>query len=47
MIDHEYGAWFRVLDSSNQKYDDLKSPFGRKGYNTMGTCYEVLDAIWI
>ena len=42
MIDHKYGAWFRILDSNNNKYDDLKSPAGKTDYHTMGACYEIL-----
>ena len=39
----EYGAWFRILDSKNKKYDNLKSPAGKVDYHTMGACYEVLN----
>lgn len=42
MVDHKYGAWFRILTQDNQKYDDLKSPAGKTDYHTMGACYEVL-----
>ena len=45
MIDHKYGAWFRILDEKNNKYDDLKSPAGKTDYHTMGACYEVLKVI--
>ena len=45
MIDHKYGAWFRILDSNNNKYDDLKSPAGKTDYHTMGACYEILKTI--
>ncbi|XOJ53555.1 AGE family epimerase/isomerase [Candidatus Pseudothioglobus sp. Uisw_050_01] len=45
MIDHKYGAWFRILDSNNKKYDDLKSPAGKTDYHTMGACYEILKII--
>ena len=45
MIDHKYGAWFRILDSNNNKYDDLKSPAGKVDYHTMGACYEVLSVL--
>ncbi|SVB78881.1 uncharacterized protein METZ01_LOCUS231735, partial [marine metagenome] len=38
MVDHEYGAWFRILDSDNNKYDNLKSPVGKTDYHTMGAC---------
>ncbi|HPE60820.1 MAG TPA: AGE family epimerase/isomerase [Thiolinea sp.] len=44
MVDHEYGAWFRILTRDNRKYDDLKSPAGKTDYHTMGACYEVLRA---
>lgn len=42
MVDHQYGAWFRILTRDNQKYDDHKSPAGKTDYHTMGACYEVL-----
>ena len=45
MVDHEYGAWFRILDSENNKYDNLKSPVGKTDYHTMGACYEVLNSL--
>jgi mannose/cellobiose epimerase-like protein (N-acyl-D-glucosamine 2-epimerase family) len=46
MIDHKYGAWFRILDSNNNKYDNLKSSAGGKSdYHTMGACYEVLNVL--
>ena len=45
MVDHEYGAWFRILDGNNKKYDNLKSPAGKTDYHTMGACYEVLNVI--
>jgi mannose/cellobiose epimerase-like protein (N-acyl-D-glucosamine 2-epimerase family) len=42
LIDHQYGAWYRILSRDNRKYDDLKSPAGKTDYHTMGACYEVL-----
>ena len=45
MIDHKYGAWFRILDSGNKIYDNLKSPAGKTDYHTMGACYEVLNTL--
>lgn len=45
MVDHRYGAWYRILDRRNRKYDDKKSPAGKTDYHTMGACYEVLSAI--
>jgi len=43
LIDHQYGAWFRVLSREGQKIDDLKSPMGKVDYHTLGACWDVLD----
>ena len=43
LIDHQYGAWFRVLTREGQKIDDLKSPMGKVDYHTLGACWDVLD----
>ncbi|NKB75802.1 MAG: AGE family epimerase/isomerase [Gammaproteobacteria bacterium] len=45
MIDHEYGAWYRILNRQNEKYDALKSPAGKTDYHTMGACYEALRTL--
>ncbi len=45
MIDHQYGAWFRILTQDNQAYDDCKSPAGKTDYHTMGACYEVIEQL--
>ncbi|MNG14639.1 N-acylglucosamine 2-epimerase [compost metagenome] len=45
LVDHKYGAWFRILSRENRKYDDLKSPAGKTDYHTMGACYEVLKVL--
>lgn len=42
LIDHQHGAWYRILDRQNRKYDNKKSPAGKTDYHTMGACYEVL-----
>lgn len=42
LVDHRYGAWYRILSRDNQRYDDFKSPAGKTDYHTMGACYEVL-----
>jgi mannose/cellobiose epimerase-like protein (N-acyl-D-glucosamine 2-epimerase family) len=42
-VDHQYGAWYRILSRNNTKYDDLKSPAGKTDYHTMGACYEVIN----
>ncbi|HET8554581.1 MAG TPA: AGE family epimerase/isomerase [Rhodanobacteraceae bacterium] len=44
-VDHEYGAWYRILTRDNHKYSDEKSPAGKTDYHTMGACYEVLNVV--
>jgi mannose/cellobiose epimerase-like protein (N-acyl-D-glucosamine 2-epimerase family) len=41
-VDHEHGAWYRILDRQNRKLSDEKSPAGKTDYHTMGACHEVL-----
>jgi mannose/cellobiose epimerase-like protein (N-acyl-D-glucosamine 2-epimerase family) len=41
-VDHEHGAWYRILDRTNHKYSDEKSPAGKTDYHTMGACHEVI-----
>ncbi len=42
LVDHRYGAWYRILDRQNRKYSDEKSPAGKTDYHTMGACHDVL-----
>jgi len=44
-VDHEHGAWYRILTRDNRKYSDEKSPAGKTDYHTMGACYDVLTAL--
>ncbi|WP_243047801.1 AGE family epimerase/isomerase [Dyella sp. RRB7] len=44
-IDHQYGAWYRILTRDNRKIDDQKSPAGKTDYHTMGACYEVMELV--
>ena len=44
-VDHQYGAWYRILKRDNRKYSNEKFPAGKTDYHTMGACYEVLNAI--
>jgi mannose/cellobiose epimerase-like protein (N-acyl-D-glucosamine 2-epimerase family) len=44
-VDHEYGAWYRILDRRNHNNGDEKSPAGKTDYHTMGACYEVLNVL--
>ena len=41
-MDHEYGAWYRILDRQNRKYSDQKGPAGKTDYHTIGACHEML-----
>ena len=43
MIDHNHGAWFRILTNDNRKIEPYKSPIGKTDYHTMGACYDVLS----
>lgn len=45
LVDHQFGAWFRVLSRDNTKFDDLKSPAGKVDYHTFGACIEVLNIL--
>jgi mannose/cellobiose epimerase-like protein (N-acyl-D-glucosamine 2-epimerase family) len=44
-VDHEHGAWYRILDPGNRRIDDEKSPAGKTDYHTMGACHDVLQLI--
>ncbi len=45
LVDHEHGAWYRILDHENRKVSEEKSPAGKTDYHTMGACHEVLAMI--
>jgi glucose-6-phosphate isomerase len=44
-VDHEHGAWFRVLDGANHNHTREKSNAGKVDYHNMGACYDVLGAL--
>lgn len=44
-VDHQHGAWYRILTADNRAYSDEKSPAGKVDYHTMGACYEILNAL--
>ena len=46
-VDHEHGAWYRVLAPDNTKLSDEKSPAGKTDYHTMGACYDVLRGLGV
>lgn len=42
-VDHEYSAWFRLLNRDNSKTSNEKSSAGAKyDYHTPGACFDVL-----
>lgn len=45
LVDHKWGAWYRVLRQDNTRYDDLKSPPSKTDYHPLGACHEVLTAL--
>ena len=44
-VDHEHGAWWRILRANNSKISDEKSPAGKVDYHTIGACFDVLDLL--
>ncbi|HXH02554.1 MAG TPA: AGE family epimerase/isomerase [Candidatus Competibacteraceae bacterium] len=45
LVDHRFGAWFRILSRDNRQYSNEKSPAGKVDYHTFGACVEVLKAL--
>lgn len=45
MIDHQHGAWYRILTVDNKKYSNEKSPAGKTDYHTMGASFELIDVL--
>jgi len=43
LIDHRYGAWYRIRNRDGSEFDDLKSPPGKTDYHTLGAVWDVLD----
>ena len=41
-VDHQHGAWYRVLSRDHRKLSDEKSPAGKVDYHTLGACWELL-----
>ena len=45
-VDHQYGAWYRLLYRDNRRVSDRKSEAGAKcDYHTLGACAEVLRVL--
>lgn len=44
-VDHQQGAWFRILDPANLNHTREKSPAGKVDYHDIGACFDVLRAM--
>ena len=44
-IDHQHGAWYRLLSRENVNTTDEKSPAGKVDYHTTGACYAILPTL--
>ena len=44
-VDHQQGAWFRILDAANLNHTREKSPGGKVDYHNIGACFDVLRAL--
>ena len=44
-VDHEYGAWYRILDRRGRKYGNEKSPASKTDYHPLAACFEVLQSM--
>ncbi len=45
MVDHRYGAWFRILTRDNRAYSDEKSPAGKTDYHTLGAALDARQVL--
>jgi len=45
MVDHTYGAWYRIRNQDGSARDNQKSPLGKTDYHTMGACWDVLSTL--
>jgi mannose/cellobiose epimerase-like protein (N-acyl-D-glucosamine 2-epimerase family) len=43
LIDHEHGAWFRIVAADGAKLENTKSPAGKADYHTLGACWDILS----
>ena len=44
-VDHQQGAWFRILTADNFNLTREKSPAGKVDYHNAGACYDVWRAL--
>jgi mannose/cellobiose epimerase-like protein (N-acyl-D-glucosamine 2-epimerase family) len=45
LVDHQYGAWYRILSRDNRRYDERKSYANKADYHTLGACFEAMNVI--
>jgi mannose/cellobiose epimerase-like protein (N-acyl-D-glucosamine 2-epimerase family) len=45
LIDHQHGAWFRIVSRQGAWLEPYKSPAGKTDYHTMGACWDILQAM--
>ena len=43
LVDHTFGAWFRVRNRDGSAIDNKKSPLGKTDYHTLGACWDALS----
>jgi mannose/cellobiose epimerase-like protein (N-acyl-D-glucosamine 2-epimerase family) len=43
LVDHDHGAWFRIVGADGRKLENTKSPAGKVDYHTLGACWDVLQ----
>ena len=44
-VDHDHGAWYRILDRDGRKYSNEKSPAAKADYHPLAACFEVLQSM--
>ena len=44
-VDHQHGAWFRILTRENQNTTDQKSIAGKVDYHNLSACYDVISEL--
>lgn len=42
-VDHDHGAWYRILNREGKKMTLQKSPPGKTDYHTVGVVWDILD----
>lgn len=45
LVDHEHGAWYRIVTREGSWIEPFKSPAGKVDYHTMGACWDVLSVM--